>query len=110
MDVKELKKNRTLVQYISRDIPPKKGMKRMRYFTSFENNPEKFYWGLSVRGLKYSKEKLEDLVKEGQLVKLINPVNLLLKKEIWLNKSGEIVLANGYAPWKDQEKEIVGLL
>lgn len=111
MDVEELKKNRILVQYISIDSLPKKGLKRMQYFTSFEDDPEKFYWGVSVKKVSaYSKEKLEKWVKEGQLVKIAKSVNLTCEKDIWLNENNEIVLADFYNPWKDKEKKIVGSL
>lgn len=111
MNVEELKKKRILVQYIFRDSSPKKGLKRMQYFTHFKDEPEKFYFGVSVGGgSEYTKEKLEHWVKEGQLVKIAKSVTLTCKKDIWLNKNNEIVLANFYNPWKDKERKIVGLL
>lgn len=100
-----------LVQYISMDSPPEKGLKRMQYFTSFKDEPEKFYFGISVEKVSpYSKEKLEKWVKEGQLVKLAESITLTCEKDIWLNEKREIILADMYHPGKNKEREIVGSL
>jgi len=108
MGVEELKKKTILVQYVCIDTIPKEGFKRMQYYTSLKNESEKYYFGLSVRGLcSEEKNTLERWVKEGKLVKLTEPKVMKFENDVWLDEGGNIIFALGYEPWKGK-KEIIG--
>ncbi|MFA5953453.1 MAG: hypothetical protein WC812_02575 [Candidatus Pacearchaeota archaeon] len=107
MDVKKLKQKTILVQYININEVPENGLKRMTYFTSLKEEPDIFYFGLSIRkGSEYSKDNLERWTKEGKLIKLTEPAILSFENDIWLNPKGKILISNSYAPWEGSKKII----
>ena len=90
------------VQYLFPDIAPKKGFKTMRYYTSFMKNSQEFYLGFNNK-IKYKKNKLEDLVDKNELIKLPQAIILPYKKNLFLNKNGNIVMISGYLPNLEEE-------
>lgn len=107
MNVEELKQKTILVEYITNDTIPEKGIRRMTYFTSFQESPEEFHFGLRVRKEEYNRELLEKWTQEGKLVKLIKPEVLDFEKDVFLDNEGNIFFATGYVPL-EKTKEIVG--
>lgn len=105
MTTEELKKKTILVKYLIPDKLPERGYRRMQYYTSFADDPENYYQGLSVN-TKYNREKLKGWVKQGQLIELREPIVLPYEKDLFLDSEGKIIMASGYDP-KDKDRQVV---
>lgn len=92
------------VQYLVPDISPGKGLKEMKYYFNNPNtnNPDLFRLGFNHIDI-HEKEELENLVKEGKLIKLPKAVRLLELKSLFLNADNEIIMALTHNPEKGQK-------
>jgi hypothetical protein len=80
----------------------------MQYFTSFSNEPDKFYYGLSIRK-SYDKTQLDNWARENKLIKLPEPVHLPYRMDLFLSFDGWVVKVDGVRLNNDSLEKIVNL-
>lgn len=109
LTVEELQQKKLNVQYVYPDnFPSDVSLKRIQYFTSFPEIPDRYYQGFSFRTAR-SKNDLERWTTEGQIWKLEQPIVLEHPNDLFFDSHGNIVAARGYDPVNDSKKQIVAL-
>lgn len=102
----ELKGMKVCVKFLVSDMPPKDGLKRLQYYTYFPQYPGKHYFGLSFRK-EEDPSRINKMVENGTVIILSPPIQLPYEKDLFLNFKGQVILANGASPWKDENQRIV---
>ncbi len=107
MEANNLGEKEFFIHYVVSEAAPKKGFKALQYYTCIGELFSEFYLGLNTQ-IKYEREKLEDMVVEGGLIKLPKAIKFNSKENICLNRNGELVMVSGYGLSRE-EKLILSL-
>jgi hypothetical protein len=94
------------IKYLVADEPPKKGLKRMHYYTELPSKPGKYFFGMSYH-TEIERDSIRNMVKKGQVIELLDHVEMPLEKDLWLDEDGKVIMAKGYAPWDDKPFNVI---
>ena len=107
MTLEELQQKILTVQYFVPDtLPNDVSLKRMKYYVSFSEFPDRYYLGLGFRTF-WSKDDLERLAANEEVYKLKQPIRLEHPNDLFLDSQGNIISACGHDPVNDPKKQVV---